>query len=76
MLNSFDARPLPTTILAVEAYLRACANPTELAAMEATDGGAWPYLYGMATVKLAEANSEILRLQRRITELEAEHATV
>lgn len=55
---SADTATLPTSPLAVESWLRA------LAPSAALETGGYPYLFGMATVKLAEAHAEILRLRK------------
>ncbi len=56
---------LPTTPLAVEAWLRSLANPSDLLKMREAGQSEYPYLFGMATVRLAEAHAEYLRLLER-----------
>jgi hypothetical protein len=58
---------LPTSPLAVEDWLRSLANPSELLKMREAGQSEYPYLFGMATVKLAEAHQEYLRLIARQT---------
>ena len=53
-----DAVTLPTRIGDVEAWLRSLATP------EAIETGGYAFLFGMATVKLAEAHAEIARLKK------------
>lgn len=61
-----DTKALPTTSLAVETELRAMAQHV----IDAKPGtiyyceNIYAYLFGMATVKLADANAEIERLKR------------
>lgn len=57
-------KPLPTTSSAVDAYLRDLANPRHLEQVREMGASEYPYLYGMATVKLAEANAELARLRK------------
>lgn len=52
-----NTNALPTTLGAVEAWLRSLTTP------EAIETGGYAYLFGMATVKLADAHREIARLQ-------------
>lgn len=59
---------LPTRIGDVEDWLRSLAVPAAL------ETGGYAYLFGMATVKLAEAHAEIARLQKLVDALEAELA--
>ena len=56
---------LPTTCTAVEDWLRTQANPSELLRMKEAGQSEYPYLFGLATVKLAEAHAEYLRLLER-----------
>lgn len=56
---------LPTSPLAVEKWLRSLANPSELLKMREAGQSEYPYLFGMATVKLADAHREYLRLLER-----------
>ncbi len=63
-----DTKALPTTIEAVEAYLRSLLPPDVAANLSSV----YPFLFGMATVKLAESNAEIARLTAYVSELEAE----
>ena len=56
---------LPTSPLAVETWLRSLANPSDLLKMKEAGQSEYPYLFGLATVKLAEANREYLRLLER-----------
>lgn len=56
---------LPTSPTAVEDWLRSLANPSELLKMREAGQSEYPYLFGMATVKLAEAHREYLRLLER-----------
>lgn len=56
---------LPTSPLAVEDWLRSLANPSELLKMRENGESEYPYLFGLATVKLAEAHREYLRLVER-----------
>lgn len=56
---------LPTSPLAVETWLRSLANPSELLKMREAGQSEYPYLFGLATVKLAEAHREYLRLLER-----------
>lgn len=56
---------LPTSPLAVEDWLRSLANPSELLKMREAGQSEYPYLFGMATVKLADAHREYLRLLDR-----------
>ena len=51
---------LPTTVLAVNAELRAEAGPRH--------ADEWPYLLGMCEAKLADANREILKLRAELAE--------
>jgi len=52
----------PTEALAVDSWLRDLANPSDLAFIRQSGLSEYAYLFGMATVKLAEANREIERL--------------
>ena len=56
---------LPINALAVEEWLRTLANPSDLLKMREAGQSEYPYLFGMATVKLAEAHREYLRLLER-----------
>jgi hypothetical protein len=56
---------LPTSPRAVENWLRSLANPSELLKMRENGESEYPYLFGMATVKLAEAHREYMRLLDR-----------
>lgn len=56
---------LPTSPLAVETWLRTLANPSELLSMQEAGQSEYPYLFGLATVKLADAHREYLRLLER-----------
>jgi hypothetical protein len=56
---------LPTSTLAVEAWLRTLANPSDLLKLRENGDSEYPYLFGMAVVKLAEAHAEYLRLLER-----------
>lgn len=51
-------KTLPTNPLTVESWLRSFSTPEQI-----EQGGTYPYLFGMATVKLAEAHAEIERLK-------------
>ena len=62
---------LPTSPLAVESWLRSLANPSDLLKMREAGQSEYPYLFGMATVKLAEAHAEYLRLTARTAVLTA-----
>lgn len=53
---------LPTRIGDVEPWLRALANGRDV------ETGGYAYLFGMATVKLAEAHAEIVRLRANVAE--------
>ena len=59
---------LPTTVTAVEDWLRSLANPSDLLRMRESGQSEYPYLFGLATVKLAEAHREYLRLVGRQAE--------
>jgi len=59
---------LPTTCVAVEAYIRARANPRDLEQIQARGREAYAYLFGMATAMLAEANREIEKLRLALEE--------
>ncbi len=54
-----DTKALPTTVLAVDAWLRELMPPAVAAQLDSP----YPFLFGMATVKLAEAHAEIKRLE-------------
>lgn len=56
---------LPTSAVEVEAWLRALANPSDLLKLRENGDSEYPYLFGMAIVKLAEAHREYLRLLER-----------
>jgi hypothetical protein len=56
---------LPTTPDAVEAWLRTLANPSYLLTLEENGDSVYPYLFGLAIVKLAKAHREYLRLLAR-----------
>lgn len=56
--------PAPTTPQDVETWLRSLMPPS---VAEQVDGP-YPFLFGMATVKLAEAHREIARLRAQIDE--------
>ena len=56
---------LPTTPLAVEDWLRSLANPSDLLKMREAGQSEYPYLFGLALVKLAAAHREYLRLLDR-----------
>ncbi len=58
---------LPTTVTDVETWLRSLANPSTLLKMRENGESEYPYLFGMATAKLAEAHREYLRLLERQT---------
>ena len=62
-----DTKDLPTTPLAAEDYLRSLVAPETLVKLKADGGDEYPFLFGMATVKLAEANKEIARLRAQVT---------
>ncbi len=56
---------LPTSAQSVEDWLRSLANPSELLKMREAGQNEYRYLFGLATVKLAEAHREYLRLLAR-----------
>lgn len=56
---------LPTSPLAVEEWLRSLANPSELLKLREAGQSEYPYLFGLATVKLADAHREYLWLLER-----------
>ncbi len=56
---------LPTDPMQVEAWLRSLANPSDLLKMREAGQSEYPYLFGLATVKLAEAHAEYVRLVAR-----------
>ena len=56
---------LPTSPMAVEDWLRSLANQSDLLRMKEAGQSEYPYLFGMATVKLAEAHAEYLRMLDR-----------
>ena len=56
---------LPTNPLDVETWLRSLANPSDLLRMKEAGQSEYPYLFGLATVKLADAHREYLRLLER-----------
>jgi hypothetical protein len=56
---------LPTSPLAIEDWLRSLANPSDLLKMREAGQSEYPYLFGLATVKLADAHREYLRLVER-----------
>ena len=73
MSTTFQPATRSTSLVAIEADLRARAEgPAFTDAV--SSGHQFAYLFGMATVVIAEANREIEQLQRRIAEMEADHA--
>jgi hypothetical protein len=62
----------PTSPLSVDAYLRSLLPPdgSTQSKVLAESHGEYPYLYGAATVKLAEANRTIERLTAERDRLE------
>ena len=56
---------LPTSSLDVEKWLRSLANSSDLLKMKEAGQSEYPYLFGIATVKLADAHAEYLRLLER-----------
>lgn len=62
---------LPTSPLAVETWLRSLANPSELLKMREAGQSEYPYLFGLATAKLADAHREYLRLLERQATMQA-----
>lgn len=67
--------PRPTSPLSVDADIRRKAAhvlDAPVGSIYYLEGGPYPYLYGMATALLSDANVEIVRLEKRIAELEAE----
>ena len=57
-----DNTTRPTSPLAVDSWLRELANQRDLAFIRESGMSEYAYLFGMATVKLAEAHQEIDRL--------------
>ncbi len=64
-----DTKALPTTILAVEADLKARSDFRGI-----NEAGQIHYMFGMATAIIAEQNREIDRLNKLLVEISADIA--